>query len=201
MSNGFQKKSAEALVEIGTQVLAILGDGVSNPYGVSEALKTALSTADTALETAITASVAAKAAERAATQTKAEKRLSTAEALSAIAVDAVAGLAAALAIGRASVVALSWITPPAGSASAAQFNATLTSGVALATVLQGVAIAFLPGPLTASFLLGGSTALTLIARSYFVRRIGGVNGDCLGTTEQAVETWCLVVYTCRSCTL
>ena len=123
------------------------------------------------------------------------------QALSAIAVDAVAGLSAALAIGRSAVVALAWITPAAGSASAAQFNATLTSGVAIAVVFQGIAAAFLPGALTASFVLGGSTALTLLARRYFMQRIGGVNGDCLGTVEQLVETWCLVVYTCRPCTL
>ena len=123
------------------------------------------------------------------------------QALTTIAVDAVAGLAAALAIGRAAVVALSWTTPPAGSASAAVFNATLTSGVAVACVLQGTAIAFWPGATAASFLLGGSTVLILLARRYFLRRVGGVNGDCLGATEQLVETWCLVVYTCRPCTL
>ena len=123
------------------------------------------------------------------------------QALSAIAVDAVTGLAAALAIGRAAVVALSWTTPPAGSASAAAFNETLTSGVAAACLLQGIAIAFWPGAVTASFLLGGSTVVFLLARRYFLLRIGGVNGDCLGATEQLVETWCLVVYTCRPCTL
>ena len=123
------------------------------------------------------------------------------QALGSIAVDAVAGLAAALALGRAAVVALAWSTPPAGSASAVQFSDTLSTPIALAAVFQGIAFAFLPGAHTASFLLGGGAVLTLLARRYFLRRIGGVNGDCLGTTEQIVETWCLVVYTCRPCTL
>lgn len=123
------------------------------------------------------------------------------QALSATAVDAVAGLAAALAIGRASVVALSWITPAAGSASAAQFRATLTGVTAIAVLIQGIAVAFWPGAMTAVFLLSGCVVLTLFTRAYFMRRIGGVTGDCLGATEQLVETWCLMVYTCRPCIL
>ena len=123
------------------------------------------------------------------------------QALSSIALDAVAGLAAALAVGRASVVALSWTAPAAGSASAAQFRATLTGRTAVAVLIQAIAIAFWPGPMTAVFLLCGGALLTLLARVYFVRRIGGVTGDCLGATEQLVETWCLMVYTCRPCTL
>jgi adenosylcobinamide-GDP ribazoletransferase len=123
------------------------------------------------------------------------------QALASIAVDAVFGLAAALALGRAAVVALAWSTPPAGSATAAQFSRTLTTPVSLAAILQGIAFAFLPGAHTASFLLGGATVLLLLARRYFLRRVGGVNGDCLGATEQIIETWCLVVFTCRPCTL
>jgi adenosylcobinamide-GDP ribazoletransferase len=123
------------------------------------------------------------------------------QALSAIAIDAVGALAAALALGRAAVVALSWTTPAVGSASAASFNASLTTRVALAAIAQGICAAFLPGAQVASFLLGGSTVLIILARRYFMRRIGGVNGDCLGVTEQLVETWCLMVYTCRPCTL
>jgi cobalamin synthase len=32
-----------------------------------------------------------------------------------------------------------------------------------------------------------------LARGYFVRRLGGVNGDCLGATCQIVETMNLIV--------
>lgn len=122
------------------------------------------------------------------------------QALAALALDPVPALAAALGIGRAAVVALAWIAPPARAGSAAVFAASLSSPVALAVILQAIALALWPGSRTGSFLLGGATAIVLLARAYFVRRIGGVTGDCLGATEQLVETWCLMVYTCRPCT-
>jgi cobalamin synthase len=58
----------------------------------------------------------------------------------------------------------------------------------------------LPGDKIASLLLGGTVVIVILARGYFMRRIGGVTGDCLGATQQIVETWCLIVFTCRPCT-
>jgi adenosylcobinamide-GDP ribazoletransferase len=121
------------------------------------------------------------------------------QALSSIAVPAIPALAAALALGRAAVVMLAWIAPPAGSENAIQFSAALTSRVAIAVLLQGILFAMLPGGRVASVLLGGSTALVLMARAYFTRRFGGVNQASTGATEQIVETFCFVVYTCRPC--
>jgi cobalamin synthase len=96
---------------------------------------------------------------------------------------------------------LLWITPAAGSGSALYFSNTLTTPVAVAVLVQAFLFAMWPGGRIASVLLGGSMAIVFLARTYFTRRIGGVNGDCLGTTEQLVETFCLIVYTCRPCTL
>lgn len=122
------------------------------------------------------------------------------QALSAIAVEAIPALAAALALGRAAVVALLWATPPSGSGSAMTMSRSLGSGTAALVIVQAIAFGMWPGARPASFLLGGSVLIVLLARRYFLRRIGGVTGDCLGATEQIVETWCLVVYTCRPCT-
>ena len=123
------------------------------------------------------------------------------QALSSIGIAAVPALAAALGIGRAAVVALMWLTPPAGSGSAMVMARSLRSSDAILAVGQGIALAIWVGGPTASYLLGGTTLLVMLARGYFMRRIGGVTGDCLGATEQVVETWCLIVYTCRPCTL
>jgi adenosylcobinamide-GDP ribazoletransferase len=123
------------------------------------------------------------------------------QALSSISIDAIPALAAALALGRVAVVALAWIAPPATSGSGAQFAAGLSTPAAVFVIAQGIAFALWPGARVASFLLGGTAATVLLARAYFVRRIGGITGDCLGATEQIVETWCLMVYTCRPCTL
>ena len=122
------------------------------------------------------------------------------QSLSSIAVDSIAALAAALAIGRAAMVVLLWSTPPAGSGNALAMSMSMTTPAALLAIAQGVAIALWPGGRISSLILGGTTLLVLMARRYFLRRIGGVTGDCLGALEQVVETWCLVVYTCRPCT-
>jgi cobalamin synthase len=46
----------------------------------------------------------------------------------------------------------------------------------------------------------GSYLILRLARSWFYRRIGGVNGDCLGFTEQLMEVFVLVLFTCYACT-
>jgi adenosylcobinamide-GDP ribazoletransferase len=122
------------------------------------------------------------------------------QALSSVAVHAVPALAAALALSRAAVVALLWITPPAGSGSALSFSSKLTSATALGAIAMGIGFTALTGPVATACLLGSTTAIVLLARAWFMRRIGGVTGDCLGATSQVVETVCLIVLTCRPCT-
>jgi cobalamin synthase len=67
--------------------------------------------------------------------------------------------------------------------------------------LQAIPFAVLVG-----YLIGWKPAVVMIAadfliiqlaRSYFVRRLGGVNGDCLGATCQVVETMNLIVLACQ----
>jgi len=122
------------------------------------------------------------------------------QALSSITVEAVPALAASLALSRAAIVALLWAAPPAGSGSAVESSRSLTTPVALAVIAQGVAIAFWPGVHAASWLLAAAVLTVLAARRWFTLRIGGVTGDCLGATSMILETLCLVIFTCRSCT-
>jgi adenosylcobinamide-GDP ribazoletransferase len=123
------------------------------------------------------------------------------QALASIAVDPIPGLAAALALSHSAVVGLLWSTSPVGDDSAARASETLSTPAAVVAIALGVVFVLLPGGRIASILLGGSIALVLLARGYFTRRIGGVTEHCLGATALIVETWCLIVYTCRPCTL
>jgi adenosylcobinamide-GDP ribazoletransferase len=123
------------------------------------------------------------------------------QALSAIAVDPFASLAAAQGLSRAAAVALAWLTPPAGSGLGFSLSNTLTSPIALAAILQGVVLAAWCGDRLGIILVIGSALIVAAARKYFTLRIGGVTGDCMGATSHVVEIFCLVTFTCRSCTL
>lgn len=121
------------------------------------------------------------------------------QALSSITADIIPALTAALGISRSSIVLLAAIAPAAGNASGASFARGLGRWTPAFVAVQAVMLAFWLGGRTAVFLTVGSLLLVLLARTYFSRRIGGVTGDCLGATAQVVETWCILVYTCRPC--
>ncbi|MBC8164267.1 MAG: adenosylcobinamide-GDP ribazoletransferase [Bryobacteraceae bacterium] len=123
------------------------------------------------------------------------------QALSSITVDPVPALTASLALSRSAIVGLAWISQPAGSGSAMQFSASLTSVTALASIAMGIGFALLPGARAASILVTSTVGISFLARSWFHARIGGVTGDCLGATAQVVETVCLIVFTCQPCIL
>ena len=108
-------------------------------------------------------------------------------------------LIAAQAVPRAAMVALAWVSRPVGTGLGLEFSSTLTTSVALIAIAQGIAAAFLCGPRPGIIIAAGSYAVIRIARWYFYRRIGGVNGDCLGATEQILEIFILVLFTCRVC--
>lgn len=106
---------------------------------------------------------------------------------------------AAQAVPRAAMVALAWVSRPVGTGLGLAFSSTLSTPVALIAIAQGIAAAFLCG------VRGGITIVVVaylairIARWYFYRRIGGINGDCLGATEQMLEIFILVLFTCQAC--
>jgi adenosylcobinamide-GDP ribazoletransferase len=119
------------------------------------------------------------------------------QALSSIAVDPAFPMAAIFAASRASVVLLAWVAPPAGSGLGFEFARTLTSTVAITVAIQTIIFAIFSG--AGMLLLWGSFVIIVVAREYFLRRIGGVTGDCFGATCIIVETWGFILFTCRRC--
>ncbi|MBX9602222.1 MAG: adenosylcobinamide-GDP ribazoletransferase [Bryobacteraceae bacterium] len=109
-------------------------------------------------------------------------------------------LAAAHGAGRGAMVMLAWIAPPAGQGLGAAFQASLSWRGALAAAAQTVALALACGWRPALVMLSAAALITLAARGYFMRRIRGVTGDCLGATGYAVEIFILGMFTCRNCT-
>lgn len=102
---------------------------------------------------------------------------------------------AAHAVPRAAIVALAWVSRPAGDGLGLAFSSSLSTGIAVTAMLQGLVAAILPGWRPALLILAGAYVLVRGARAYFYRRIGGVNGDCLGATEQLLEIFILILFT------
>jgi adenosylcobinamide-GDP ribazoletransferase len=108
-------------------------------------------------------------------------------------------LIAAQAVPRAAMVAMAWCSRPAGSGLGATLSSTLTTPAALLAIAQGTAAALLCGCRPGFAMIAGSVLIVQAARAWFYRRLGGVNGDCLGFTEQVLEIFVLVLFACRSC--
>jgi adenosylcobinamide-GDP ribazoletransferase len=119
------------------------------------------------------------------------------QALAQCRINPIYGLAAALALSRTSMVALAAITPPVGEGLANAFFASLRLGERrfFFVLAQALALPFLAGWPHAIVMILASAAVILLARAWFLKRIGGVNGDCLGATCQAVETVNLLLLT------
>lgn len=119
------------------------------------------------------------------------------QALAQSAVNPVAGLAAALALSRASMVGLAALAPPAGTGLGQAFAAACSRNVLVMVAAQSIALAGLAAIFTgwrsAAAMVLATAAIVWVARFYFTRRLGGVNGDCLGATCQIVETVNLVI--------
>lgn len=108
-------------------------------------------------------------------------------------------MAAVHGIARAVIVALAWLTAPVPTGSAFVFARDLTTPAALAAIAQGAALSLLLG--RQWFLaLALAYLAVLLSRFYFERRIQGINGDCLGATEQICEILLLALLTCQNCT-
>jgi len=111
------------------------------------------------------------------------------------------GLVAALALSRTSLVALAALAPSIGTGLGQAFAASCSRPVLIVTGVQSVAItglmAVFIGWHPAAALIAASATVVLLARHYFMRHLGGVNGDCLGATCQAVEVVNLLVLACH----
>jgi len=113
----------------------------------------------------------------------------------------VAGLAAAVSLSRMSLVALAGIAPAVGSGMGQAFALDCSRKVVSLVVVQAVAMAgaaaWFTGWRPALGMIAATALVVLLARAYFVRRLGGVNGDCLGATCQVVEMVNLVILAWR----
>jgi adenosylcobinamide-GDP ribazoletransferase len=108
-------------------------------------------------------------------------------------------LIAAQAVPRAAMVAMAWCSRPAGSGLGQALASTLGTPAALVAIALGAAAAFLCGWRAGFAMIAGSVLIVQAARAWFYKRLGGVNGDCLGFTEQLIEIFVLTMFACRSC--
>ncbi len=99
-----------------------------------------------------------------------------------------AKLSAACALSRGAMVALGATSKPAGGGLGAEFMGSLTRTTAIITVLLAATVTIGLSQLTGLLMVIVTGLTVLAARSYFHKRLGGVNGDCMGATCQAVET-------------
>ena len=104
---------------------------------------------------------------------------------------------AAQAVPRAAMVALAWVSRPVGTGLGFVFSTTLTTTGAVIAIAQGVVAALICGWQPGFAILAGSYFIVRWMRAWFYRRIGGVNGDCLGAAEQILEVFILVLFTWR----
>jgi adenosylcobinamide-GDP ribazoletransferase len=100
----------------------------------------------------------------------------------------------AQAVPRAAMVALAWVSRPSGDGLGLAFTSSLTTIGALVAIAQGLAASMLLGWRAGLLIVAGAYLIVRGARAYFYKRIGGVNGDCLGATEQLLEIFILVLF-------
>ena len=106
---------------------------------------------------------------------------------------------AAQTVPRAAMVALAWVSRPSGTGLGLAFSSTLSSVPALLAIAQGVAATLACGARGAVFIFAGCYVVIRFTQWFSYRRIGGINGDSLGATEQILEPLILAVFTCPSC--
>ncbi len=109
------------------------------------------------------------------------------------------GMAASLSLSRTSLVILAGFTPAIGDGLGRIFASSLSRPIIIATLVQAALLSCIAGWRYALALWVASALVTVLARGQFLKRIGGVNGDCLGATCQAVETINMLILACRSC--
>ena len=111
-------------------------------------------------------------------------------------VNAILGLTSSLAVSRSSLVLLAFFTPAIGEGLGASFTSLLSARTIAVVLAQTLLFALLCG-WRGVLMLTASGLVIVLARAYFLRRLGGVNGDCLGAVCQAVETINLMILAWR----
>lgn len=100
----------------------------------------------------------------------------------------------AQAVPRAAMVVLAWISRPSGDGLGLAFLSSLNTTRAILALLQGLIASMLLGWRPGLLIIAGTYLIVRGARAYFYKRIGGINGDCLGATEQLIEIFILILF-------
>lgn len=106
---------------------------------------------------------------------------------------------ASQAIPRAGLVILGYVARPVGSGMGLRFCRHLTAQVVFAVSMQGVLAALWCGVRPGLAIVCIGAAIVVAARLFFDRRLGGINGDCLGATAQVMEVAILLLLACANC--
>jgi len=110
----------------------------------------------------------------------------------------VAALIACQAVPRAAMIALAWTSRPAGEAGY-RFANNINMPGALVAIATGIAAACFCGVRAAIAILGASYLVVRAAQYWCYRRSSGVNANALAVTEQFLEIFVLVLFTCPEC--
>ena len=100
----------------------------------------------------------------------------------------------AQAVPRAAMVTLAWLSRPFGEGLGLAFSSSLTTTGSLIAIAQGLIAAMLLGWRPGVIIIAGAYLIVRGARTYFYKRVGGINGDCLGATEQLLEIFILILF-------
>jgi len=100
----------------------------------------------------------------------------------------------AQAVPRAAMVTLAWLSRPFGEGLGLAFSSSLTTTGSLIAIVQGLVAAMLLGWRPGVIVIAGGYLIVRGARTYFYKRVGGINGDCLGATEQLLEIFILILF-------
>lgn len=118
------------------------------------------------------------------------------QALARLQGDAWLRLPAAYGISRGAMVLLAELSPPAGAGLGRAFVDSTKKWAVWLTAAQILALAALTGWPTAAWLLGCNAIALIALRRWFIVRLGGVTGDCLGAMCQVSEAVSLGVLAC-----
>jgi adenosylcobinamide-GDP ribazoletransferase len=102
-------------------------------------------------------------------------------------------LAASEALSRCAILWLAHVTPPAREGMGAWLSEGKSAVTLIASIAQALFFASLAGVEQGLWLIVGLLPLVVLARLYFVKRLGGVVGDCFGAFQQAAVIYCLLV--------
>ncbi len=103
-------------------------------------------------------------------------------------------VAACEGLSRCAILWLGMVTPAAKPGMGAYLSENHSAFTLLASIVCAVIFLGMASLQLIPWILGGLVLLVLLARHYFMLRLGGVVGDCFGALQQACVIYCLVVF-------